>query len=390
MSQYAALKQVLKALLAVALTTAFSNQHLHAQEKKDTCSNYSALKRSITFNALLQIRYTASLTHNVDVTGKNFDPAVTKGVTNTFSIRRARFMVKAAVNDRFSTNFMFNFAEFSGSPANKVVENAFIKYSANKHFNIQAGQFRPFFGIEDEIPAELIRTLDYSNQYTVFAANGWQGFQLGVSVFGNITGDDTKFIKYYAGIYNGNNRNQPTDNDNTKNVYGRLETTLSKNFVLGANAASGSFGAGTGYAWGGDVTGKISLCEDKKWELLLTAEGKSGTNFNLYNSSTAEAKPQLSNCKMWGIYFFPLLRYNYNHARLRALEFSSRYEFLNENSKLGDNPYQVITPNISFLFADDMYAALQVGTNIELFRHNVPLTNSYNQGLFYLQLQLRF
>jgi hypothetical protein len=389
MCQCAVLKQGFKFLVAVTTMITFSKQPVYAQEKKDTCSNYSAIKRAITFNVLLQIRYMASLTHNVDVTGKNFDPAIAKGVTNTFSIRRARFMVKAAVNDRFSTNFMFNFAEFNGNTANKVVENAFVKYAANKHFNIQAGQFRPFFGIEDLIPAELIKTLDYSNQYAAFAASGWQGFQLGISVFGNITGDDKKFVKYYAGIYNGNNRNQPTDNDNTKNVYGRLETTLSEHFLLGANAASGSFGAGTGFAWGGDVTGKISLCDSKKWELFLTAEGKSGTNFNLYNTTTT-LKPQLSDCKMWGIYFFPLLRYNCNQARLRALEFSSRYEYLNENSKLGDNPYQVITPNISFVFADDMYASLQVGTNVELFKHNVPLTNSYNQSLFYMQLQLRF
>ncbi|MBV4358378.1 porin [Pinibacter aurantiacus] len=389
MNQCAVLKQRLKVLFTITVIVAFFRQPLYAQEKKDTCSNYSAIKRAITFNALLQMRYTASLTHNVDVSGKNFDPAVSKGVINTFSLRRARLMVKAAVNDRFSTNFMLNFAEFCGNTANKVVENAFIKYSANKHFNIQAGQFRPFFGIEDLIPAELIRTLDYSNQYTAFAASGWQGFQLGVSVFGNITGDDTKFVKYYAGIYNGNNRNQPSDNDNTKNIYGRLETSMSENFKMGVNAASGSFGAGTGFAWGGDVTGKINLGADKKWELFLTAEGKTGTNFNLYNAATS-IKPQLNDCKMWGVYFFPLLRYNYNHPRLRALEFSSRYEYLNENAKLGDNPYQTITPNISFLFADDMYAALQVGTNIELFKHNVPLTNSYSQSLMYLQLQLRF
>jgi hypothetical protein len=389
MNVSAILQRSIKTLLAVTVIAAFPTQSLNAQDKKDTCSNYSSVKRGITFNAMLQTRYMASLTKNVDVTGKNYDPAVTNAVNNTFSLRRARFMVKAAVNDRFSTNFMLNFAEFNGNPANKVVENAFVKYTGNKHFNIQAGQFRPFFGIEDEIPADLIRTLDYSTQYTAFGASGWQSFQMGVSVFGLITGDDKKFVKYYAGVYNGNNRNQATDNDNTKNVYGRLETTLAPNVVLGVNAASGSCGAGTGYAYGGDITSTTPLDGNKKWELQLTGEFKSGTNFSLYNSTQSHPS-KLGDYRMQGFYFFPLLRYNYNHPRLRALEFSSRYEYFDENYKLGDNAVHIITPNISFLFADDMYATLQVGTNIQMFKHNVPLTSSYDQSLFYLQLQLRF
>lgn len=47
---------------------------------------------------------------------------------------------------------MLNFAEFNSSNlTGKVLEQAFVRYSHNKHLKIQLGQFRPYFGIEDEI-----------------------------------------------------------------------------------------------------------------------------------------------------------------------------------------------------------------------------------------------
>lgn len=135
-------------------------------------TNYSAYKRSVSFAGLLQTRYVASFTEHVNVDGRNYDPATEKGITNTFAIKRARLQVKANINDHFSANIMVNFAEFSSNPINKVLENAYIKYSLNKHFNIQVGEFRPFFGIEDAMPVDIIRTLDYSNQYYAFGSNG--------------------------------------------------------------------------------------------------------------------------------------------------------------------------------------------------------------------------
>lgn len=220
---------------------------------QDTISNYSAYKRSISFAGLLQTRYVTSLTNNVDVNGQNFNDESTSKITNTFILKRVRLQVKGTVNDHFSANLMVNFAEFSSNPSNKVLENAYVKYTLSRYFNLQAGQFRPFFGIEDALPVDIIRTLDYSNQYYAFGASGWQSFQDGVSIFGSVTKDGQLPVRYYAGVYNGNNRNQPTDNDNAKNTYGRLEASLTKNLIIGINAASGSQGTGTGNAWGGAI-----------------------------------------------------------------------------------------------------------------------------------------
>ncbi len=351
----------------------------------DTIKNFSTYKRSITFAGLLQTRFLGSLTKNVDVNGKNFDPAGTAGkITNTFMLKRVRFLVKGTVNDHFSANLLMNFAEFSSDPSNKVLENAYVKYTLSSHFNVQAGQFRPFFGIEDVVPNDIIRTLDYSNQYYAFGASGWQSFQTGVAVFGNINKGGQ--LRYYAGAYNGNNRNQATDNDNTKNFYGRLEADVVKGLTFGFNAGAGSLGAGKGNALGIDIKGGLALNE--KWEFSLGGEYKTGTNFALYNTLTV--KPALSEVRMQGFYIFPIVRYNANMRRVRAIEFSSRYEYFNESSWLNHNSRQTIIPNASLIFADDFYAALQLGVSIDLYQRNIPLTTAYNHNLAYLQLQVRF
>jgi hypothetical protein len=351
----------------------------------DTIKNFSTYKRSITFAGLLQTRFLGSLTKNVDVNGKNFAPAATTGkITNTFMLKRVRFVVKGTVNDHFSANLLMNFAEFSSDPANKVLENAYVKYTLSSHFNVQAGQFRPFFGIEDVVPNDIIRTLDYSNQYYAFGASGWQSFQTGVAVFGNV--DKAGQLRYYAGAYNGNNRNQANDNDNTKNFYGRLEADVIKGLTLGFNAGVGSLGAGKGNALGIDVKGGFPINE--RWEVSLGGEYKTGTNFALYNALTV--KPNLSEVRMQGFYIFPIVRYNANMRRVRAIEFSSRYEYFNENYWFNHNSRQTIIPNASLIFADDFYAALQLGVSIDLYQKNIPLTTAYNHNLAYLQLQVRF
>jgi hypothetical protein len=350
--------------------------------------NYSAYQRGLGFAGLLQTRYVGSLTKNVDINGKHFDPAQTKGNTNSFLIKRARVQVKANINDHFSANLMTNFAEFSSDPITKVLENAYIKYRLNSHLNIQAGQFRPFFGIEDALPVDLIRTLDYSNQYYAFGSNGWQSFQIGISVFGDVTKKGQLPLRYYAGVYNGNNRNQSTDNDNGKNIYARLESDLQKDLTIGINAAYGSQGNGTGNAFGIDML--TGLRFSSKWRLMLGAEYKNGSNFVLHNSITTAPKPDLSEFRMQGFYIFPILRYEYKQPRVRAIELSSRYEYYNENYKQEGNVRQTIIPNLTVLFADDYYVALQAGIAIDMYKREVPLTSAYSHSLGYVQLQIRF
>lgn len=353
----------------------------------DTLTNYSAYKRKLTFAGVLQTRYLLSLDKDVDISGKNFDPSKIKGITNTFMVRRARVMVKGDINDHFSANILANLAEFSSDPTNKVLENAYIRYSLSKYFHVQAGQFRPFFGIEDALSVDIIRTLDFSNQYYAFGKNGWQSFQTGLSVFGNVIPNGK--LRYFAGVYNGNNKNRTSDDNNTKNLYSRLEVDFLKDFTVGANVGSGSIASSSiGEAYGIDATAKVPL--SKKFDLLLMTEFKKGANFLAYNANTQIARPELGEFQMRGFYFFPTLRYNHESRRLRAVEFSCRYEYFDENYKLQPNARQTIIPNVSLIFADDFYAAIQVGVAIDRFKNQVPLTTVYDHSLGYVQFQIRF
>lgn len=353
----------------------------------DTLKNYSAYKRKLTFAGVLQTRYVLSLDKDVDINGKNFDPATSKAISNTFLVKRARVMVKGDINDHFSANILANLAEFNSDPTNKVLENAYIKYSLNEYFHIQAGQFRPFFGIEDATAVDIIRTLDFSNQYYAFGKNGWQSFQTGISVLGNVIPGGK--VRYFAGAYNGNNKNQSSDDNNTKNLYGRLEADFLKDFTIGINAGSGSMASSSiGKAYGADATAKIAL--SKKFDLLLMAEFKTGANFLAYNADKQLSRPEISEYQMQGFYFFPTLRYNHESRRLRAVEFSCRYEYFDENYKLASNPRQTLIPNVSLIFADDFYAAVQLGVAIDRFKNQVPLSTTYNHSLGYVQLQIRF
>jgi len=357
----------------------------------DTIKNYSAYKRSLSFAGVLQTRYVYSLTSDADVDGKNFAPADSTAITNTFLIKRARVMVKADINDHFSANVLVNLAEFSGDPSNKVLENAYIKYSLNKYFHVQAGQFRPAFGIEDAIAVDVIRTLDFSNQYYAFGKNGWQSFQVGLSVFGDLTPDG--YLRYFIGAYNGNNKNQKSDDNNGKNGFVRIETDMAKNITLGVNFASGSMAdSGTSGAYGADMTAKIPLSE--KFQLLLMVEAKSGANFLAYNASIANdavlIKPALTEFRMQGFYILPTLRYDLKTRRVRAIEFSSRYEYFDENYKMNSNARQTLIPNLTLIFADDFYAALQTGVSLDWYKKDVPLTTTNSHNLAYVQLQIRF
>lgn len=363
---------------------------LQAQTKRDTTiSNYSAYKRSLSFAGLLQTRYTYSLNKQVDVNGKHF-PDTVKGNTNSFSLKRVRFQVKAQINDHFDAAILVNFADFSSSNvASKVLENAFVRYSLSPYFHVIAGQYRPFFGIEDAIPVDLIRSLDYSNQYTAFGSSGWQSFQLGMSVYGNINSDSSAVpLRYFAGVHNGNNKNQPADNDNSKHMYARLEADLGKRVTIGVNAANGSTQEQHGNAWGADIRSRIRLAD--KWSLNLNAEYKEGSNFAAYNAFTGNPRPAISEFKMSGFYIFPQLRYEFKHPRMRAIELSSRYEYFDESSKRNSNPRQTIIPMLAMEFADNYFVCLQIGVNIDLYKNDIPHTTQYSHNAAVAQLQVRF
>lgn len=342
-------------------------------------------KSKINFSGMLQTQFNYSLDKDIDITGKHHTGTELFS-HNSFSVKRARIQVNAAISDRINAVMLVNFGDFTGNPQNKVLENAYIKYSVNDYVNFQFGQFRPQFGQEDNYPVDFVRSIDYSNQYYLFGANSWQSFQIGASYFGEIKNISIP-VKYYIGVFNGNNRNQLTDNDDGKIVPARLVFGLGKNTLFGASAGVGRNMGQKIWVYGADIDYKKQLNE--KWNVEFVSEYKQGINSVAYFAQTDPVIP-ISSYGMRGIYVQPNMGYSFKNTRLKNLEFAFRYEYLDSDFKLEGNSRQSYIPMVSASFAEAYAIRVQLGFLMDRYERNIPNTTQYDTNRIILQAQARF
>ncbi|WEK18373.1 MAG: porin [Candidatus Pedobacter colombiensis] len=342
-------------------------------------------KSKINFSGMLQTQFNYSLDEDVDITGKHHS-GPERFSHNSFSVKRARIQVNAAITDRINAVMLVNFGDFTGNPQNKVLENAYIKYSVNDYVNFQFGQFRPQFGQEDNYPVDFVRSIDYSNQYYLFGANSWQSFQIGASYFGEIK-DSSVPIKYYIGVFNGNNRNQLTDNDDGKIFPARLVFGLGKSTLFGVSAGAGSNMGQKLWAYGADIDYNKQLNE--KWNIEFVSEYKQGINSVAYFAQADPVIP-ISSFVMRGIYIQPNIGYSFKNVRLKNLEFAFRYEYLDSDFKLEGNSRQSYIPMVSASFAEAYAVRVQLGFLMDRYERNIPNTTQYDTNRIICQVQARF
>lgn len=340
------------------------------------------------FKGLLQARYVTSLTNHVDIDGLHHtDDEYT---SNDFDLKRVRLQVQVKLTKRTEVVVLANLADFKSDPKNKVLENAYMKYSFSPGLNLVFGQFRPWFGIEETYPVDVIKSMDYSNQYYEFAKNGWTSFQEGAAIMGDIKIGQLG-TQYSIAIVNGNGRNQPKDKDNGKQLMSRLVFDLfPKNGVkLGLNGGYGKVFRKDVHALGIDLTGNIKFNE--KWGLDMQAEAKQGVNHVMYYSlKEADRASHLGDYMMRAVYFLPNLRYDINYKNLSSIECSIRYEYMDVNYKLNPNPRHSFTPMISLGFLKNYDARIQLGLIMERYNKETDNTTEHNSNTLILQLQSRF
>jgi len=357
-------------------------RYLAAQEPVKADST----KIKITMKGLFQARYSFSAHKDIDLNGLQHTDK--SAVYNDFDLKRVRLQFASKISDRTDVVLLLNLADFKSDPKNKVLENAYITYRLNPYINFKMGQFRPAFGLEDMYAVDVIKSLDYSNQYTAFGNNGWQSFQIGASMYGAISGNLP--LKYEFSIVNGNNRNQVMDSDNGKHFSTRLEMPLQKSLKLklGLNGGVGKVLSADVYAAGVDLSGVIPLA--KKWSLEIEAEAKQGNNHVLfYTLEEAKRTGSLNQYQMRGLYILPNLRYAINYHRLSSLELSCRYEYFDKDFKNSINPRSTYTPMISAEFLKAYNARIQFGVNIDHYKSNIPASTQFNNSIFILQVQSR-
>lgn len=342
-------------------------------------------KTRLNFSGMIQTQFNYSLDDDIDIKGMHHS-GEEKFSHNSFSVKRARLQLNATINDRINAVILVNFGDFTGNPQNKVLENAFIKYSVNDYVNFQFGQLRPQFGQEDNYPVDFVQSIDYSNQYYLFGANSWQSFQIGASFSGQIK-DIAIPIQYYIGVFNGNNRNQLSDDDDGKIFPARVVLGLSKSTHLGLSGGTGKNMGQKIWAYGADVDYKKKLNE--RWGIQFVSEFKQGINSQQFFTQKEPVIP-VNNYVMRGIYVVPNVSYSFKKTRLKDLEFAFRYEYLDADFKQSGNARQTYIPMISASFAEEYAIRVQLGLMMDRYQHNVPNTTDYNANRVICQVQARF
>ena len=326
--------------------------------------------------------YAKTFSSNVDMNGNHTTDD--KASDNGFYLRYVRLQAKFEIN-KITAQVLINLADFKNNPQTRVLELANLKYKANNYLSIQAGQFRPYFGLEDLYPADILKSYNWSNQYTLFGNNGWQSFQIGAAVFGSLS--DLKIpLKYYYSFVNGNGKNQVADSDNAKHHMFRLEYKLGKYLNLGGNVGFSRWDGQSAKAYGADLQfeKKISptLC------LALDTEYKRGSNLNAYTASKLVPK-ELNDYEMQGVYVIPLVRKIIDVDKKIGVEFSFRYEYLENLVKAG-NPLRIYTPMASYILGEDYIGKLSlVGLFVD-YNKSIPNSAQYDYNQILLQYQIRF
>lgn len=345
--------------------------------------NYPTFK----FKGLFQARYITSLAKDVDVGGLHHVDH--SGTDNTFALKYMRAQVQAKISKRTEVVALVNLADFKNDPKTRVLENAYLKYTFNPKIAITVGQFRPWFGIEETYPVDVIKSLEWSNQYTEFGKNGWTSFQIGASIGGTLQLGNLPF-QYAVSVVNGNGKNQVSDSDNGKQYMSRLVFGISKKYGvnIGLNGGVGEVVKKNVYAWGADIVGNIPFSQ--KWNLDLQLEGKQATNHSLYTSLAEDQRiGGINNYLVRGFYFLPNLRYEIRHKNLSAIEASCRFEYLDRNFSMNPNPRQTFTPMLGLEFLRNYGARIQVGVQMDRYKHQYENTTTYNGNLFIVQVQSR-
>ena len=316
-------------------------------------STLLSILKKLQISGTVRMRYTASFEKDIGIDGTQHTSSTPSFTSNAFTIPQARVVLTSDITEKMNIYMRVNFGDFAYSPQSRVLEYAYATYSFNKYLNVRAGLFRPWFGREDDVATDFLKSFDYSNQYTAFSNTGWVSYQMGLSLFGGVNLGKIP-LRYYAGVFNGNARNNFSDNDDGKQFSARLESDLTKGLRLGINGGIGTE-SGTGIsAWGVDVNWQKDLSE--RWNVEVESEFKQGNNQNLFFSRQLPGK-KISDYQMRGVYVLPSVKYRIKTKEGLGLEASFKYETLDLDFKNNGNQWQQYVPMVGI----DLWTSLPCG-----------------------------
>lgn len=180
----------------------------------------------------------------------NFDDDF-KLTDNTFRMRRVRMSIDGKLTEKLSYKLQ---GDFVNSP---MLVDAYLKYKFCDAFAIQAGQFKVPFTMESLINPVNLEIFDYGDEisklcgYQDVSGVGKIGRDIGIMATGslfkveNSKGDRFGIVDYQVGVFNGNGINN-TDNNNRKNIVGRLDIhPMIKELTLTGSIYNGTYNLDT-------------------------------------------------------------------------------------------------------------------------------------------------
>jgi phosphate-selective porin OprO/OprP len=173
-----------------------------------------------------------------------------------FRLRRARITLTGEYAEQFDFKVEGDFEQSDGlSTATRTGfsgTDIFVNWHGVPEANVRVGQFKSPFGLEWLSADTAIYTIERSLPTGALT----QERQIGAMIWGkpltNILPDHKDLVTYYAGIFNGNNRNF-NNNDNNEFMYvGRLELLAFDGKLMGQEA---NLKLGGDYFFSRDATG---------------------------------------------------------------------------------------------------------------------------------------
>lgn len=185
---------------------------------------------------------------------------------STFDIRRARLDVKGDIGKMFDYRVH---VEFASSP--KLLD-AQVRAKIKPYFNIQVGQFKMPFSLENPYSPVSLECID--NALAITKLVGYEdvcginanGRDVGLAFYGGVFKRENYYIMNYSvGIFNGAGINTK-DNNKSKDVIGRIDVNPIKPITLSVSGYVGNayLNDSTRYATRNRLAFGIRY-DDKKW-----------------------------------------------------------------------------------------------------------------------------
>ena len=156
---------------------------------------------------------------------------------NRFRLRRARIGAWGSLSDDFDFKVMGDFGQTDGQTGGREAMSGtdiYINWHTFDEANIKVGQFDTPFGMEQfEIPDMMILTPERSQVSEALRVERQIGAMLWGSPLATIMPEQKDLIKYYLGIFNGNNRNININDNNKMMTMERVDFMPIKGEAMG-------------------------------------------------------------------------------------------------------------------------------------------------------------